>query len=153
MDSNLKFYKSSDTDSIGGAITATEIVDDVLNNLFDDVIGDESRTGLTDYRKVFVKNIGLLDVTSIKLWIEVQTTSDDDYIAIATGSTVTGSNPTTDGQSYVTPSSESDPNVIVIGTLVPNAAQNIWIKRVVDPGAGIISNNLATLKISAIIGS
>ena len=37
LDTDLEYYKSSNTDSDGGTITATAITNAILNNLFPDV--------------------------------------------------------------------------------------------------------------------
>lgn len=56
---DIKRYKSTtvnDTDSNGGAISATEIVSDTANNMFPNITDEERTTGGTRYRKGFVKN-------------------------------------------------------------------------------------------------
>jgi len=42
--------------SLGGAISATLITDNVINNLFDNVSTAESLAGMTDYRCIAIKN-------------------------------------------------------------------------------------------------
>lgn len=83
---DIKYYKSNGTDSTGGTITATEITDNILNNLFDDVSASESEAGLTDYRKLFVKNThATLSWTIVQFWRQVATTSADDEITLGIG--------------------------------------------------------------------
>lgn len=83
---DIKYYKSNGTDSTGGTITATEVTDNTLNNLFDDVSSAESEAGLTDYRKIFVKNThATLSWTSAQFWRQVATTSSDDELTLGIG--------------------------------------------------------------------
>jgi hypothetical protein len=55
--------------SIGGDPSSAPIVDGVLNNLFADVSSDNSLTGRTDYRCVYVFNDGDTPVYNVQLWI------------------------------------------------------------------------------------
>lgn len=85
--SDIEFYKSNGTDSTGGTITATALVDNTLNNLFDEVSGDESLVGLIDYRKIFVKNNhATLTWDSVVAWVSTQTSSSDDEVSLGIGS-------------------------------------------------------------------
>jgi len=73
---DLKEYKSNSTDSDGGAITATEVVDNTDNNLFSDITGDEAAAGGTEYRKAFRKNThGSLDWQNVVTWLQSQPTN------------------------------------------------------------------------------
>lgn len=146
---DIKFYKSSDTDSTGGDISATEITDDTLNNLFDDVSGDESLSGLVDYRKIFIKNENAsADLESTKLWIESLTSSEDDEIDISTTTNLTGSDPTGDGQSYVRPTSKTHADVLDLSTISAGGDYSaVWIRRTVSAGASAYTNDSAQLKV------
>lgn len=147
--SQVKFYKSSDTDSVGGDISATEITDNVLNNLFDDVLGDETITGAVEYRKIFIKNTNPdTQLQSVKVWIEQLTDSEDDEIHIATCNNLTGSNPTGDGQVYVQPDSAIHADALDLGNLDAGDYAAVWIKRVVDSGAAAYNNNSSKLEVS-----
>jgi hypothetical protein len=60
--------------SLGGLRSSTAITSDQLNNLFDDVTGDEAATGQTEYRCVYYRNEdadagGAVDPTA---WISEQ---------------------------------------------------------------------------------
>ena len=91
--SDIKFILSggaSNTDpnaALGGAISTAGggvITTDTLNNLWDNVSGDEASAGDTEYRAIFIKNThGSLTLTGAKVWISSNTTSSDDTIEIA----------------------------------------------------------------------
>lgn len=73
---DLKEYKSSNTNSDGGDITATEVVDNTDNNLFTDITGDEAAAGGTEYRKIFRKNNhGSLTWENVVSWLLSQPTN------------------------------------------------------------------------------
>lgn len=60
--------------SIGGDPSATPITTAVLNNLFDDILPEESDDGVEDYRCFYIFNDGDTTIYSIKLWIH------DDFV-------------------------------------------------------------------------
>jgi hypothetical protein len=72
--SDIKFYKSTNADSDGGAIdTAREILSGVDNNLLPDLTGQEQMDGGTRYRKFFVKNThATLSWLGVRQWIGAQ---------------------------------------------------------------------------------
>lgn len=147
VQSEIKFYKSSDTNSTGGAISATEVTDNTLNNLFDDVSGDEALAGAVEYRKIFIKNTNAsLTWQNVKMWIQSLTTSSDDEIDISLTSNETGSSATGDGQTYVRPTSKVHADVLNIGNLAAAATKAIWIRRTVTAGASASTSNAATIK-------
>jgi len=59
---DLVFYYTNDAEqatntlSLGGTISLNTITSDVANNVFDDVTGDESWEGDTEYRAIAIKN-------------------------------------------------------------------------------------------------
>jgi hypothetical protein len=56
--------------SLGKYISTTDLTDNTLNNLFDDVSGDENAAGTVDYRCLFVYNShGSLTWQSPKIWL------------------------------------------------------------------------------------
>lgn len=86
VDTDLEYYKSSQSISDGGTITATAIVDATLDNLFDAVSSTESSSGLTDYRKCFIKNNhATLTWQNVVFWRSINTTSIDDEIWVGLG--------------------------------------------------------------------
>lgn len=149
---------ASNTDpdaSIGGAIsTVGEITSDVANNLFDDVSGAEAASGDTEYRCFFIKNSSGTDTwESVVVWINANTPSTDDTIAIAL--TTNGKNNAAEtpgdestppsGPTFSTPTSKG--TGLSIGDLSPGDYYAIWVKRTVDALAGGYPDNSFILEI------
>lgn len=145
--SEIKFYKSDSADSDGGDISANEIADETLNNVFDNVSGDDAAVGIVAYKKIFIKNTNSVEaLDALKVWIEQLTDSEDDEIDISTCDTLTGSDATGDGQSYVRPNSAVHADVLDYGSVPAGDYVALWLRRTVDGGAAEYSQN------SAIIG-
>lgn len=143
---DIKLYQS--TGGLGGAITATEIVGGVANNLFDDVASGEASSGDTEYRGFYVKNThASIALTSSVIWIDGLTSSpgtefdialaaeavDVSMAAIANESTapatVAFTRPTTQGAG------------LSIGTLAAGSVKGVWIRRTVTAGASAASDS------------
>lgn len=61
-------------DSIGGYMASTQMTDATLNNLFDDVSGDENAASTVDFRAYFIHNHhATLTWQDVKLWINSET--------------------------------------------------------------------------------
>ena len=160
---DIKFYHSggagnSDPDaSLGGAISTTEVTDDTLNNLFDDVSGAEHTAGDTEYRCFYVKNThGSDSANSAKIWIETNTPAADDTVEI--GLDLAGKNGTAD--TVADESTAPDPAVTVstaanegaslsLGTLAAGDYYAVWVKRIVSAGSTAQSSNSFVLKVKA----
>lgn len=83
---DLEYYKSNAAGSTGGTITATAVTDNSLNNLFDDVTSDESVSGASEYRKIFVKNNhGSLTWQNVAYWRSSDTVSVNDEVWLGMG--------------------------------------------------------------------
>lgn len=140
--------------SLGGAVSSTEVVDNTLNNLWDDVSGDEGAAGDTEYRCVAVKNThGSLTLTSSKVWIQTNTPSTDDTVTIGLATQGLNTQPSTIADETTAPS----PSVTFVTAIdkanglntgnVPNGQYYaIWIKRVVTGPAAANDNNSYVLK-------
>ena len=152
--SSLKWYLSggaANADpnlSLGGARSSVQITLDTLNNLFDDVTGDEAAAGQTEYRCVYWRNEdadagGAIDPTA---WIADQP-YDPAPPYVATGETIeigldlAGKNGTAD--TIATPTTAPDPAVTfddpatkALGLVLPdgpymeNDYHALWIKRI-----------------------
>lgn len=58
-------------ESLGGSPSSTPI-DDLINNLFSDVTGDQVADGYTDYRCFYVVNDGINTYANVKLWLDFE---------------------------------------------------------------------------------
>ncbi len=76
VSADLKEYKSTNANSDGADISVTEVVDNVDNNLFTDITGDEAAAGGTEYRKIFRKNThATLTWQNVVSWLLSQPTN------------------------------------------------------------------------------
>lgn len=70
--------------SLGKYISTTQITDATLNNLFDDISGDENAASTVDYRCIFIHNShATLTLLSPKIWLSAEVAGGAS-IAIAT---------------------------------------------------------------------
>jgi hypothetical protein len=158
---NLKYYlsggagNSNPNASLGGAISTTE-VGTGLNNLFDDVTGDEASAGDTEFRCIYFKNTdadadGLI---SAKLWIDTQTSGGD---SIEIGLDLAGKNGTAD--TVADENTAPDPAVtfgahatkvtgLSLATpLVQNDYQALWIKRIVPSSCASTASDTSSITV------
>ena len=155
---DLKFYLSggaSNSDpntALGGAISSTEITDNTLNNLFDNVTGDEHTAGDTEYRCFFFKNTAAETAYNVKIWIESNTTSGDDEIQIGKEAsagtpvqTIANESTAPTGISFSTAAGQA--NAISLPDLSAGIVYAIWVKRVVSTGTTPQANNSAQIKV------
>lgn len=158
---NLKFYLSGGAGnanpqaSLGGA-RSTTLVGAGLDNLFDDVTGDEAAAGVTNYRCLYFRNedVDADGLITPVTWIDVQSEAND-TISIGldpvgkNGVATTIANETTvpTGVVFTTPTSKAT------GLALPGApyAQNdfiaIWIRRTTSAGAASNANDSASVRV------
>ena len=153
--------------SLGGTISANTIPDNVANNVFDDVTGDESETGDTEYRAIAVKNTSSeFDMLNTKVWIEdftrAATRGDTIYFALEKSSgspssiqSIPDESTSPDESKFVTKigntvswTEEGSPsNTLEFGTVNPGEWFGIWLKRVVPSTASPYSNRTVVIKV------
>ena len=159
--SDIKFYLSggaanSDPNAaLGGVISSIEVTDDSINNLFDDVDGQEHTDGDTEYRCIYVKNNSAETAYNVKIYIDTNTPAVDDTLEIGKdlagvdGTADTISDEDTAPSPAVTFSSANGySNGLSIGTMTAGQVIAIWVKRIVSAGSTAQSNNSAILKVS-----
>lgn len=158
VEADIKYYLSGasadggaqvDPDaSLGDYRSSSEVVDAMLNNLLDNVSGDEAASGDVEYRAIFVKNThATLTWQNVILWIVAQPDArgvkesfevgieppsaqpDGNIQTIADESTapsaITFSAPSTKGEG------------ISIGDLAVGYIYGIWVKRIVPVGTEV----------------
>lgn len=151
--SDIKLYLSggaANTDpnaSLGGARSNTELVSGTIHNLFDKVTSGEAAAGTTEYRCIYVRNEhATLTWEDVAAFIASQTTSADTSVEIALGSSaINGTEQTianeTTAPTGVTFSAPADyATGLAIGNMAPDDHKAIWVKRVVDAGAGVAND-------------
>ena len=157
---DLKLYLSggganSDPNAaLGGAISATEVTDNTLHNLFDKVLGAEALAGDTEYRCVYIKNThATLGLELAKVWIDTNTPSGDSAFAIALGGegaggtaeTIADESTAPVGESFSAPASYAAG--LSLGTLAAGSYYPLWVRRVISASAAAYSNDSAVLGI------
>jgi hypothetical protein len=149
---------------LGKSISPYTIPDATPNNIWDDVTGDESANGDTEYRAIAVKDTNpTYSMINPKVWISgfyrAPSNADTIYIARSTfplNSNTMGyctdesSSPTesiTDWRSEDSGSGGTQSTTIDFspGTLNPGNWFGLWLKRVVPKGASAWSNRSFTI--------
>jgi len=144
--------------SLGKYISTTVITDNTLNNLFDDISGDENAASTVDYRCVFIHNShASLTLQSPKAWISAEVSNGasvaiglDTTAASAIGSAsaqaLTIANETTApaGVSFSAPTTKGAG--ISLGNIPAGQCIAIWVRRTAANNAAL-DNDGATLKV------
>jgi len=164
---------SNNTLSLGGTIGSATIPDNTANNIFDDVTGDESQNGDTEYRAIAVyadtvNSGGSYDMLNTKVWITgySRATSGADTIYFALENPDFGASPATIqsiGDESTAPNTDmftvktgetvswteegSPSNTLTFGTVTSQQWFAIWLKRVVPETASAFSNRSCTIKV------
>jgi hypothetical protein len=166
LTTDIKFYLSGGAvnifpaASLGGIKSATPVMDDTLNNLFDDVTGAEHVAGDTNYRCIYVKNDSAETASNVRIYIDTNTPAIDDTINIGKDLAGAGDGATTGvADTIADEATAPDPavtfttaadyaNAIVLGTLTAGQVIAVWIKRIVTAGTTAQSADSAILKVS-----
>lgn len=131
--------------ALGGAMSTVEggkITSAAANNIFDDVTGDESKAGDTEYRAIFVKNAhATLTLKGAKVWIKQDADSEDDKTEIALADeshsesieTIANESTAPSGPTFSAPASKEAG--LELGDLEPGEYVGIWIKRTISAEA------------------
>lgn len=140
--------------SLGGAKSSTQVTDNTLNNLFDDVSGSESLAGDTEYRCVYIHNAhASLTMQNVRVYISSNTSSADDTWEIGLGSAALNATEQTVVDENTAPSAVtfSAPTTYAAG-LAPadipfGQHRSIWYKRIVNAAAAANNNDTITINI------
>ena len=150
---------SNNTLSLGGTISPYTIPDATPNNILDDVTGDESAAGDTEYRGIAIKDTNTTySMINPKVWISgyVRAASGADTIYIARSTFALNANtmgvctnestaPNETGLTWIAEGSPSSTIDFSPGTLNPGNWFGLWLKRVVPAGASAFSNRSFTI--------
>ena len=136
--------------SLGGVKSTTQIVDNTLHNLFDKVTGDESLSGKTNVRGIYIVNShGSLTLESAKAWIDLNTTGSQISIALAgegldaTMETIANEDASPVGETFSQPANKAAG--MSLGDVPFGQKYGLWIKRIV--AAATPAENAATFHI------
>lgn len=147
--------------SLGKYMSSTQLVDATSDNLFDDVTGNESAAGLTEYRCLFVHNSHATStMTATKVWLQSEVALGgtiaigvDTTAASAAGSSSQQAlNPANDttapsGVTFSSPTNEA--GAISLGDLAPGQVRAFWVRRTVAASTAALANDGVTFRIKA----
>ena len=167
---DIMFYYTGDATgpsnnhlSLGGTLGSATIPNNVANNIFDDVTGDESELGDVEYRGIAVyigtvNSGGSYDAINPKIWISgySRAASNYDVIYFAKSTFALNSNtmgtctdestaPNETGLSWVQEGSPSNTIDWGSATLQSENWVGIWLMRSVPAGASAYNNRAFTL--------
>lgn len=140
--------------SLGKFISTTQIVDATLNNLFDDISGDENAASTIDYRCMFIHNAhASLTLQGAKCWISAEVAGGaSGAIALDASGVVTlgaagqaqfiadeTTAPT--GLSFSAPTTK--PSGLTIGDIPAGSCQAIWVKRLAANTVAVDADGLS----------
>lgn len=134
--------------SLGGAKSSVQITTASLHNLFDQVSGDESAAGDTEYRCFYVHNAhATLSLQNAVIWISTNTPSTDSVAAIAlageglngTAETVANENTAPVGESFTSPSSKG--TGLSLGTIPAGQHYAVWVRRTITAAAAAFNTD------------
>jgi len=155
LSTDIKLFKSASGAalSLGGAITATEIVSSTLNNLFDIVSSTESRDGDIEYRCFYVRNTNTsFTLQAAAIQIVSDTASLTTRIAIGLGSSFVGGVEQSVADEETAPIGVTftnvEGNVLNIGNIPPNSFKAVWVRRTVNAGTAAATSDASTLRIT-----
>ncbi|AGN30026.1 hypothetical protein VPFG_00018 [Vibrio phage nt-1] len=143
-------------DSLGLAISATELVSGELHGLFDSVISDEALFGRTEYRLIYLLNDHpTLTLYDARVFISSNTISANSEIAIGFDPVAVNGE-----DSLIALADETDSTTqlsavtfgthstfatgLLVGDLAAGEQRAIWVRRTIDPNAPA-SNESATI--------
>lgn len=158
IDTDIKQFMSPSGNSdpllcFGGTISATQITDNIDNNLFGDIAGAEAQAGSTKYRGRYFKNDhASLELQNARVFIATQTTSSDDAVSIgkdpagagdgsSTGvmTTIANEDAAPAGVSFSAPATYGAG--IALAGMTFGKVHGVWDRRIVDPGAAALDVN------------
>lgn len=145
--------------SLGKYISTTEITDNTLNNLFDNISGDENAASTVDYRCIFIHNShATLTLISPKVWLSAEVSGGatveiaiDDVTASAIGgSSAQAAEITNETTAPSGVGSFSSPTTkgagLTLSDLPAGQCRAIWVKRTAANSAAI-NNDGFTLRV------
>ncbi|KKL09844.1 hypothetical protein LCGC14_2561780 [marine sediment metagenome] len=145
--------------SLGKYISTTEITSAQLNNLFDDVTGDENVASDVEYRCIFIHNAhATLTLTNTYAWLSAETASGADIsisLDEAIASRVVGSSPAQAQEianestapstvTFISPTTKGA--AVAVGAIGPGWVKAIWVRRTATSSAAL-DNDSVTIKI------
>jgi len=150
--------QSNVNNSLGKWCSTTDVVDATLNNLFDDVSGDENLAQESEYRCIFVHNAhASLTLQNSKLWISSEVSGGADAF-IGLDTTAASAYTSTSQQALVVANEDTAPSGVSfsapttkatgldVGNLSPGYVLGVWVKRTTK-NSSALANDGVTLRL------
>lgn len=143
--------------SLGDQISTTQITDATLNNLFDDITGDENAASEAEYRGYFVhNNHGSLSWQNVVVWLSAEVAggavaaiSVDTTGITAVGSgtaqmkTIADENTAPATQTFSAPTTKG--TGLTVGSIAAGSVQGLWVRRTAANTAAV-NNDGVTIR-------
>jgi hypothetical protein len=163
-DAEIGFYLSGGAanavlgQSLGGELSSTAIASGVLNNLFDDVTGDENAASQVEYRALYVRNGNSANVwEDVVGWLVSQVAGGADLaIGLPTEAanvpleTLANDHTAPTGVVFSAPTSKA--TGLALGDIPALGYRGLWVRRSANNSAAL-SNDGATLRVEGDTGS
>ncbi len=147
--------------SLGDQISTTQISGTALNNLFDDVSGDESAAGDIEYRCLFVhNNHGSLPWTSVVVYLSAETAGGSS-MALATDNIASSAVGAASAQADVIANEDTAPTGVSafsspttkaaglsLGTINAGSVKAFWVKRTTSAATAAANNDGGTIAVA-----
>jgi hypothetical protein len=141
--------------SIGGVMSSTLLVDNVLNNLFEDVPGSESLPGEEKYRLVYIQNDhGSLTMKNVRVFVSSNSTSTTEEMDIALAAAGLNATETAIADQFTAPGGGvtfTHPTTYATGLAPANipAGQRygVWVRETIDPSSTAKDNSTTIIKV------
>lgn len=136
--------------SLGKYISTTQLTDNALNNLFDNVSGDENAASAVEYRCIFLHNAhATLTLQGTKVWVSAEVSGGanvaiavDNVAASAVGASsaqaaeiANDTTAPTGVGAFSTPTTKA--TGLVFGDIGPGQCRAIWIRRTATNSAAL----------------
>ena len=149
--------------SLGGLYSSQTMASAAMNNLFDNVSPTEATAGDAEWRVIDIYNSGDASAVDVDIYWSAATASPktEVYLGVSSSAVASDGNPHVTawaGQTLATETNSPTSPTITVGSYYTGAplrlrdipqgyASRVYIKRVVDAGAGNLSNDLCTLTV------
>jgi hypothetical protein len=144
--------------SLGKYISTTAITTSTLNNLFDDVTGDENAAADVEYRCFFIHNAhATLTLKNTVIWLSAEVAggtntaiSVDTTVASVIGDSVAQAKQVADESTAPGTQTFSAPTTkgtgLALGDIAPGYCRAVWVERTATDSAAL-SNDGVTLRV------
>lgn len=144
--------------SLGKYISTTEITDATLNNLFDDVSGDENAASESEFRLIFVHNAhATLTLQNTVAWLSAEVANGADAAisvdttaasALASASAqakeVANEDTAPASQTFTSPTTKA--TGVSLGNIGPGQVKGLWVRRTTANRAAL-DNDSVTIQV------